>query len=422
MKHKFLSILILSLTTILFVSCNNDADIDVAQMYPLNVTISIDEKYTNAGGDLDYREHVTTAKIEAVNQQTSRKYVVEGEYSEIWQIKVPAGEYNVSAFLELDESVQDDIISFNGTKNNLGIYSKNDISVGLTPVVPSPLIFKEIYYSMCKTSTNESYIYDQFYEIYNNSAEIQYLDNCVLARHQGSGSAVIPCRWVDANGEILKEYPTDSYIAAFVGDGSGKSFPLEPGKSVVIAFQARNHKISNSTSVDLSGANYEVNISDWKTNYVNNPDVPDMKIITKVGEASYAFWMGPYSGTATMLAKFPDDINLENYVLDMSHWKTIPFQTASTELYFMIPQEYIMDGINIVGVDNSKRQVQFRSEIDAGMVTNSENYNGKSIKRKVKKEVGDRIVYLDTNNSTEDFLTDQIPTPGIDANGKVINK
>ena len=147
-----------------------------------------------------------------------------------------------------------------------------------------------------------------------------------------------------------------------------------------------------------------------------------MKIITKVGEASYTFWMLPYSGTATMLAKFPDNINLENYVLDMSHWKTIPFQTASTELYFMIPQEYIMDGVNVVGVDNSKRQVQFRAEVDAGMVTNSENYNGKSIKRKVKKEVDGRIIYLDTNNSTVDFLTDQIPTPGVDANGKVINK
>lgn len=417
MKHKFLSIFILSLATLLFISCNDDSDIDIAKMYPLNVTISLDEKYA------DFTQSVTKTRIEAVNQQTSRKYTAEGDtYKDFWQIEVPAGEYNISAFLELAENVQDDVISFNGTKNNHGVYAEADIPINLTPVVPSPLIFKEIYYSMCKTSTNESYLYDQFFEIYNNSGEVQYLDNCVLSRHQGSGSAVIPCRWVDANEEILKEYPTDSYVAAFVGDGSGKSFPLEPGKSVVVAFQARNHKNSNPNSIDLSGANYEVNISDWKTEYTNNPDVPDLKIITKVGESSYAFWMLPYSGTATILAKFPDDIKLEDYVLDMSHWKTIPFQTTSTELYFMIPQEYMMDGVNIVGTDPSKRQVQFRAEIDAGMVTNSENYNGKSIKRKFKKEVDGRIVYQDTNNSTEDFLTDQIPTPGVDANGKVINK
>ena len=405
----------MSLTTLLLVSCKDDSDINIAQKYTLNVTISLSENY------MPYIQSAINTKIEAVNQQTSQKYVVEGEYSENWQIELPSGEYNVSAFIQLDES-QKDITSFNGTKNNLSIYSKESISINLFPIIPSKLVLKEIYYSMSTTPTKASYLYDQFYEIYNNSDEVQYLDNCLLSRHQGSGSAVIPCRWVDANGDILQEYPTDSYVAAFIGDGSGKSYPLEPGKSVVVAFQARNHKTSNINSIDLSEANYEVNISDWKTDYVNNPDVPDLKIITKVGEASYAFWMLPFSGTATILAKFPDDIKLEDYVLDMSHWKTIPFQTTSTELYFMIPQEYILDGVNIVGVDPSKRQVQFRAEIDAGMVTNSETYNGKSIKRKMLRTEGDRVIYQDTNNSTEDFLTDQVPTPGIDANGRVINK
>lgn len=416
MRYSVISTFIISIAIVLLSACKESGDIKIAVKYGVNVSLKLDDTYAS------YKEKVQKVEVKAVNQQTSQEYVETGGYSDSWQIELPSGEYNVSVIMTLNEDPNENIQSFNGVKNSVGVYSKENVDVELFPIIPSELIFKEIYYSMTKTNTNAQYLYDQFYEIYNNTNEVQYLDNCLLARHQGSGSAVIPCRWVDENGDILKEYPTESYIAAFIGDGSGKTYPLQPGNSVVVAFQARNHKTSsNPNSVDLSGANYEVNISAWKTDYVNNPNVEDMTIIEKVGEASYAFWMLPYSGTGTILAKFPDNIDLKEYVKDMANWKTIPFQTSDTELYLMIPQDYVKDGVNIVGVDPAKRQVQLRAEVDAGMVTNSEVYNGKSIKRKVIKEENGRIIYQDTNNSSNDFLTDQTPTPGIDANGKVIN-
>ncbi len=419
MKYSVITSLIIFTSLLLFSSCNKE-DIKIARYYSVNISLLLPEE------EAEYKEKVEQTTIEIVNQQTSHKYVLTGEYyQDIWQTELPSGEYNISAILKLEEDndSEESILSFNGKVSSVGIYSDNKVSLALKSVKPSPIIFKEIYYSMSKTTTGDQYTNDQFYEIYNNSSKTQYLDNCILARTQGSGSAVIPCRWVDANGEILMEYPTDSYIAAFEGDGSGKKYPLEPGKSVVVAYQAKNHRTQiNPNSVDLSNANYEVNISDYVTSYANNPAVSDMSIITKSGDMTITFWMLPYSGTSAILAKFPDNINLKEYAADMANYKTIPFQTVNTTLYLMVPQDYVMDGVNIVGVDPAKRQVQLRAEVDAGMVTNSAVYNGKSIKRKVKSVVNGRVVYQDTNNSSNDFLTDQTPTPGVDANGNTINK
>ena len=53
-------------------------------------------------------------------------------------------------------------------------------------------------------------------------------------------------------------------------------------------------------------------------------------------------------------------------------------------------------------------------KFDAGIVYMEKPYAGKSIRRKVESitEAG-RVIFKDTNNSTEDFLRDQTPTPGI---------
>lgn len=432
MKNKVL--LIFATCATLFLSACIDEDINVAtkHLYALQIEIPFSEKVIsmkviafNSKTDQEYtfEENLTDnngSSISSTNISEPSSIVTDN--NKLLILYLPTGEYTITALIETENA------NLTQRLDNIGVYGER-INEPLTltpiPIQSSDIIFKEIYYSMCKTKAKQQYIRDQFFEIYNNSDKVQYLDNCVLARHQGSGSAVIPCRWVDDNGEILMTYPTDSYIAAFIGDGSGKSFPLEPGKSVVVAFEARNHVTKkNPNSVDLSGANYEVNISNYNTDYVNSAEVPDLTIITKSGSPTtvYSFWMLPYSGTAAILAKFDDDIDLKNYVNDNTNWMTIPHQTASNIEYFMIPQKYVLDGVNIVGVDPTKQQSQLRAEIDAGTVTNSEIYNGKSIKRKVKETINGRVVYQDTNNSSDDFLTDQTPTPGVDANGKVINK
>ncbi|HMT67602.1 MAG TPA: DUF4876 domain-containing protein, partial [Bacteroidales bacterium] len=38
-------------------------------------------------------------------------------------------------------------------------------------------------------------------------------------------------------------------------------------------------------------------------------------------------------------------------------------------------------------------------------------YNSKSVRRKVEKILDGKVIYKDTNNSYNDFINDQVPTP-----------
>lgn len=80
----------------------------------------------------------------------------------------------------------------------------------------------------------------------------------------------------------------------------------------------------------------------------------------------------------------------------------------------MIPQEYVLDGVDLVNSVEAKRVKHLRPEVDAGMAFNTADYNGTSLRRKVISITADgRVVYQDTNNSSDDFLNGQTPTPGI---------
>ena len=194
---------------------------------------------------------------------------------------------------------------------------------------------------------------------------------------------------------------------------------------MVVANQALNHTAETEAAydpavtgamkspVDLSNADFEVNLTDYKPNTANdNPDVPDMTVIAAQGTQNY--WTIPYTGNAVILAKLPDGIDPVAFGKDPANLKERPDAPAAGTKYLVIPQEYVLDGINIVNHDPNKRVIRLRSEVDAGSIWLSASYTGKSIRRKVDHvEADGRVVYADTNNSANDFLSDQVPAPGV---------
>ena len=164
MEYSVITALIIFTSLLLFSSCNKE-DIKIARYYSVNISLLLPEE------EAEYKEKVEQTTIEIVNQQTSHKYVLTGEYyQDIWQTELPSGEYNISAILKLeeDDDSEESILSFNGKASSVGIYSDNKVSLALKSVKPSPIIFKEIFYSMSKTTTGDQYTNDQFYEIYKN--------------------------------------------------------------------------------------------------------------------------------------------------------------------------------------------------------------------------------------------------------------
>ena len=398
MKKFLLSIL--PLVAILFLgSCAGGDDNDGAQKYNVTATVNLPEGYTWAD--------ITASTVVAKNQMTGQEFAANAMGEGVFVAEVVSGEYNVAVSM-----MAADTKMINGSKK-VGVYKNEAITIDAEVALTSSIVIKEFYTSMCKTPANKNYMMDQFYEIYNNSAFTVYLDDCVLARTYGQANTKIDNPWAE-NDELNKEVAVTSYVAAFVSDEDkpGTTYPLEPGKSIVIAFQAQDHvnigDEPNPNTVDLSKADYEISIYDYKSSYVDNPDVPNMTIVAKPSSQSLLFGMVPAFGSGLIFAKVP---GIVDYVADEANWKLVPNST-DTYPYLMIKHADILDAINIVCVTETQRKVYLPASVDAGMLYTSAMYNGMGFTRKVAEVVDGRVVYQDTNDSAADFEPEAKPTPG----------
>ena len=399
MKKKLLAIIPLAALLVMG-ACKKDDD-DVASYNTLTVTLSYPDGITQAD--------IVAASVTATNVQTGARTQLAEESAGTFTVKLIGGEYTISA-----SATTSDTKRLNA-RRSISLYKDATLDVELNvALLKEGFVFKEVYYNMVKVN-NKPYMQDQFFEIYNNSDQVQYLDNCILARLQGTQGVKGVTDWVTSeNGtEIMNIYALESYVVAFVGNGT--EYPVNPRESVLIAATAINHKAETGgvSPVDLTNADYEVNISDYKSD-TDNPAVPDMTIVTKSSSATATFFGLPYTGNALILAQLPAGMTMDSYINDRSNYRTIPWQTVNTYEFLTVPQEYVIDGINIVNSNESKRIVRLRPEVDNGMVYMTTDYAGKSIRRKVSEITPDgKVILQDTNDSSEDFLSDQTPTPGI---------
>ena len=399
MKKKLLAIIPLAALLVMG-ACKKDDD-DVASYNTLTVTLSYPDGITQAD--------IVAASVTATNVQTGARTQLAEESAGMFTVKLIGGEYTISA-----SATTSDTKRLNA-RRSISLYKDATLDVELNvALLKEGFVFKEVYYNMVKVN-NKPYMQDQFFEIYNNSDQVQYLDNCILARLQGTQGVKEVTDWVTSENstEIMDIYALESYVVAFVGNGT--EYPVNPRESVLIAATAINHNAETGgvSPVDLTNADYEVNISDYKSD-TDNPAVPDMTIVTKSSSATAAFFGLPYTGNALILAQLPAGMTMDSYINDRSNYRTIPWQTVNTYEFLTVPQEYVIDGINIVNSNESKRIVRLRPEVDNGMVYMTTDYAGKSIRRKVSEITPDgKVILQDTNDSSEDFLSDQTPTPGI---------
>jgi hypothetical protein len=123
-------------------------------------------------------------------------------------------------------------------------------------------------------------------------------------------------------------------------------------------------------------------------------------------------WIHSVFGYATVIFRMPQGVTWQNYVADPANFMTTPGSTSSTK-YFLVDKSMVVDAVEIVQADPSKRYKRLPAELDAGYTyLDGGTYCSKSVRRKANLIVGGRVIYKDTNNSTEDFLHDVTPTPG----------
>jgi hypothetical protein len=173
---------------------------------------------------------------------------------------------------ELDSANQD-VSGFGGAAQVTVSDSVRAVSIATAAGRGGTLVISEAYlpYPLVTSISGSNYLLGQYIEVHNNSFDTLYLDGKILGRAMNYvfDSDDLPCsemaRW--------REDPEGIWTHLFWAfPGSGRSYPLAPGASAVIATDAINHRPIYDGLLDLSNANFEfLGASD-----VDNPAVPNM--------------------------------------------------------------------------------------------------------------------------------------------------
>jgi len=219
------------------------------------------------------------------------------------------------------------------------------------------LKINEIYYTGPENRNN--WFYDQYIELYNSSDEVKYLDGMIVCR-------------------IYHMLTSVTYAFRFPGEPlTGTEYPVQPGEFVVLAQDAYNNTLIYSTSVDLSGADWEfVNSMDYGD--TDNPNVPNLfNIIT----GKTVDFMINLSSNVIAIADGSDSVMTDGLaigtVIDCVEYSSMSERTTKD-----------IDKV-----------------LDAGWAgIGNQRYSGQSVERIVPG--------FDTNNSFNDFVIIKPPTPG----------
>jgi len=298
---------------------------------------------------------------------------------------------------------------FNGLSNEFlptsyGIIGvdRSDVSdtlfIKLEVAAPGGIVFREVYYVGSRTPAGAGTTKDQFVELYNNTDMTFYLDSiCFGAINPANGTGSVNA-WQGRDTIAL-------FQMLWMFPGTGQDYPLGPGESAVVAWNAINHAGLCTSNFNFSKAHFAI-YDPLLTGHEKHPDVPAMeRIVTGQGTA-YSM-----SVNSPAVVIFRPEMGVKRYLADKTTWELFqPGNTTGTK-YWHIAKEWIIDGVECSNgpTINIKR---FPVSVDAGFAYTVGANSFQGVRRKVEQVLPTgRIIYQDTNNSSEDFEMNVTPSP-----------
>ncbi|ASE60886.1 DUF4876 domain-containing protein [Chryseobacterium indologenes] len=260
------------------------------------------------------------------------------------------------------------------------------------------LILEEVFFTGTKTPQGAMYFGDQYFKITNNTDQILYADGMLLIQ-----SSFMTNEKQDYSPNIMTT--TFSAGAIIKIPGTGQTYPVKPGESIIIAEDAINHKEFNPSSINLSQADFQIFKED--SDDIDNPLVPKMM---NVFEKMVIHTQGYY---AYALARMPQGMTNEALISQNTYTYTYNL-TFGGDVYPMdgtavkIPNEWITDAVNL-SVQDSFQWLVTSPSLDMGWTSvasfdGDKNRFGKAVRRKViGKTAEGKNILKDTHNSTVDF-------------------
>lgn len=339
-------------------------------------------------------------RVEDVN--TGSRYVSQTDSEGLARFSIPNGLYRITLTGVDGKNV------FNASADKV-VLSGKDRHVSLDVVVSraGSLVIKEIYCGGCKKLPEEGdYQSDQYIILHNNDHEVQYLDGvCLGTLSPYNSQSANP--WI-AEGDLPDFLPIIQAVWQFPGDGD--DFPLQPGEDAVICLRgAIDHAVQYPLSVNLNRPEYFVCYnSTYFTNTLFHPAPGNLisqdrylDVVIKTGLATaYTF---SNSSPAVVIFR-AEGVTIQEHVLVSDNVLQVPGNAVDKVV--KVPFDWVLDAVEVFDGRSSANQKRLVPSLDAGYVTQSDVFLGRSLMRSVDQQASVEAGYeilADTNNSLNDF-------------------
>lgn len=400
---KYISYIILFISCFLIAGACTDIDRENPyddQLHTLQINVNYPDGYTG------YLREGVTVKVEDIDRGNT--YSVKTDANGSAQFQLTSGVYRTLVSDRVDKEI------FNGLADKVRIASQNvSLDLSLLHSKAGGIIIKEVYCGGCVMLPFEgNYQSDKYVILHNNDSEVQYLDSLcfgTLDPYNSQGTNV----WISqdpASGTTV--FPDFVPIVQCIWQfgGTGQSFPLAPGEdAVLVVCGAIDHTTQYPLSVNLNKPGYFVCYNPvyfWNTRYHPAPGdqiTPDryLDVVIKTGQAN-AYTFSVFS-PATVIFK-AQGTTIQDFIIGTDNVIQKPGSTI--DRIVKIPLEWVLDGVEVFYGGSSNNKKRIPPTIDAGYVTQSALYDGRSMYRHVDEEATQEAGYeilTDTNNSSADF-------------------
>ena len=298
-------------------------------------------------------------------------------------------------------------VLLNGTKLNVAVAKNSsdmvpDINIGLMFSYAAQLVISKIYCNGTRNNNGSANNMPKYWEIFNNTDEVVYLDGLCFAEAHGLNTSVNPCELYVLH---QREATYAQRIATFPGThGVTRNIPLDPGKSVVIAWHASNFIITEegydkcTMNCDLSHADWEIESTNWIwEEYGDNVNVPNL---TPIYDA--APWSGFLGMNQALFIFFATKAEVDSWSTDNDESSYI-YGSDKLLQAKRVPNNIIINAVQIFKAD-ANQQKQIPDALDASGIESANN-EGIIFDRKISEITPEgRIILRNTNNSVNDFV------------------
>lgn len=404
-KKILMSITLLLTVCFSFVSCSDDKDdpqtLETSAKINIEMPMNIQVKdFKNA---LVLLTNKTTKTVYSVKEfsKTEKGYTAEIK-------NIPVGTYSVLAqgILTYEAGGKEVSIEVNTTNENVQLVENNSNQINLLLNVTTGkegFVISEIFFRGTQTPKGKPYFADQYIKITNNTSKLMYADSLVIMESAFTNGV---------KRKYIKDYRNDGFAAGaiYMIPGRGKDVPVKPGETLLLALNGKNHKSVNANSFDLSKADFE--FYDISTNNYKDEQNANVKDLERIFTTSASILVLNMKGNkAYAIGKIQGTIEdfLKNNNYDAQYNNNVNGKLMTQKAYFL-PLAWIIDAVNVDIKDNPHDWNIIPVSMDKGFTYCNDNAKDKSgigtaVVRKMKNGK-----YVDTNNSTEDFIPKAAPT------------